>query len=199
MICQDLYNFWLLPYFWSGFLMSKFGFSYVYPKCFWMCFQWYKFQVLIINDSKVRESFRGSIYRLHWGCSHDSRFRISASLQSAEWIWEIYKFLMFSVAMVDADRSFSPEANTCDSDQKSSTLWKENLYLIRYSIRRVIIYQVEGWENLQAQWTRCRTFSTYRSVSWKPGQYGELEAYGSTCKLVLYSAPQSIPSRLVSL
>jgi hypothetical protein len=68
-ICQDLYNFWLLPYFWSGFLMSKFGFYYVYPKCFSMRFQWYKFQVLIINDSKVRESFRGPIYRLHWGCS----------------------------------------------------------------------------------------------------------------------------------
>jgi hypothetical protein len=67
-ICQDLYNFWFLPYFWSGFLMSKFEFSYVYPKCFWMRFQWYKFQVLIINDSKVRESFRGPVYRLHWGC-----------------------------------------------------------------------------------------------------------------------------------
>jgi hypothetical protein len=51
--------------------MSKFGFSYVSPKCFWMCFQWYKFQVLTINDSKVRESFRGPIYRLHWGCSKD--------------------------------------------------------------------------------------------------------------------------------
>jgi hypothetical protein len=69
-ICQGLYNFWLLPYFWSGFLMSKFGFSYVYPKCFWMRFQWYKFQVLIINDSKVKESFRGPVYRLHWGCSY---------------------------------------------------------------------------------------------------------------------------------
>jgi hypothetical protein len=86
-ICQGLYNFWLLPYFWSGFLMSKFGFSYVYPKCFWMRFQWYKFQVLIINDSKVRQSFRGPIYRLHWGCS-DSLIE-SPVFNKSVYTWDI--------------------------------------------------------------------------------------------------------------
>jgi len=38
MICQDLYNFLLLPCFWSNCAMSKFEFSYVYPKYFWMQF-----------------------------------------------------------------------------------------------------------------------------------------------------------------
>jgi hypothetical protein len=45
-----------------------------------MRFQWYKFQVLIINDSKVRESFRGPVYRLHWGCSYCTIWQQTESL-----------------------------------------------------------------------------------------------------------------------
>jgi len=52
--------------------MSNFEFAWTYSKCFWMHFQWYKFQVLIIYHSKFINTFGGSIYYLDQGCSYIS-------------------------------------------------------------------------------------------------------------------------------